>query len=63
MTIGDRQRDKGAAGMVDPDKGGIGDDVESLLATIIRMGAPTDVGEQTGRMAKPPLLDGFIQTA
>jgi hypothetical protein len=45
------ERDEGAAGMVDADESGVGDDVERLLAAIIRVGAPADVGEQAGGAA------------
>ena len=42
--------------MVDADEGGVGDDVERLLAAIVRMGAPADVGEQAGGVAQALLL-------
>ena len=51
-----RQRHIGAAVMVDADEGGVGDDVEALLAAIIGMGAPADVGQQAGRMAQALLV-------
>ena len=38
--------------MIDGDEGRIGDDVQRLLAAIIGMGAPADVGKQTGGMAQ-----------
>ena len=46
-----RQRDEGAAGVIDRDEGGVGDDVERLLAAIVGMRPPTDVGEQASGMA------------
>ena len=44
----DRQREKGAAGMVERHESRMRDDIERLLAAIIRMHAPADIGEQTG---------------
>ena len=55
-----RQREIGAAGMVDAEKAGVRDDVERLLAAIVRMRAPADVGEQAGGVAQPPLLGGLV---
>ncbi len=45
------QRDEGAAGMVDADEGGVGDDVQRLRAAIFGMRTPADVGEQAGGLA------------
>ena len=50
------EREIGAAGMVDADEGGVGDQVEALLAAIFRMRPPADVGEQAGGVAEPRLL-------
>ncbi len=46
--------------MVDADEGRVGDDVERLLAAIVRMRAPADVGEQAGGVAQPLLLGGLV---
>ena len=51
---------EGAAGMVDADEGRVGDDVERLLAAIVGMRAPADIGEQAGGVAQPPLLGGLV---
>ena len=56
MAVVDRERQIGAAGMVDADEGGVGDDVEALLAAIVGMRAPADIGEQAGRRAQPLVL-------
>jgi hypothetical protein len=42
--------------MIDRHEGRIGDDVERLLASVVGMRPPADVGEQAGGMAQPPLL-------
>jgi hypothetical protein len=41
--------------MIGGEEAVIGDDVERLLAAIIRMRAPADVGQKTGGVPKPPL--------
>ena len=56
-----RQRQEGAARMVDRHEGRIGDDVERLLAAIIRMRAPADIGEQAGGVPQPALLGGLVE--
>ena len=56
-----RQRDEGAAGMIDRDERGVGDDVERLLAAIVGMRPPTDVGEQARGMAQPPFVGGLVE--
>ena len=56
-NIGERQI--GAAGMIDADEAAVGDDVERLLAAIVGMRAPADVGEQAGGMAQAPLRRPF----
>ena len=53
VTEEDRQRQIGAAGMIDADEGGVGDDVEALLAAIVGMRAPADIGEQAGGVPQP----------
>src|SRR5262245_1540576 len=57
----DGERDEGAAGVVDGDKGSIGDDVERLLAAIVRVGPPADVGEKARHMAQAPLLRALVE--
>ena len=47
--------------MIDADEGGVGDDVERLLAAIIRMRAPADVGEQAGGVAQAAFLRGLVE--
>ena len=39
----------------------MGDDVERLLAAVIGMRAPADVGEQARGVAQPPLLGGLVK--
>ena len=55
-----RKREIGAARMIDADEAGMGDDVERLLAAIVRMRAPADVGEQAGGVAQPLLLGALV---
>ena len=52
----DRQRDIGAARMVDADEGRMRDDAQRLLAAVVGMRAPADVGHQAGGVAQPLLL-------
>ena len=61
VAVVDGERQVGAAGMVDADEGGVGDDVQALLAAIVGMRAPADIGEQAGRRAKPLLLVGLLE--
>src|SRR5436853_510433 len=56
-----RQRQEGAGRMVDPDEGRMGDDVERLLAAVVRMRAPTDVRQQAGGTAQPLLLQRLVE--
>src|SRR5262249_1343261 len=51
----------GPALMIDSGKAAMGDDIERLLAAVIGMGAPADVGEKTRGVAEPALFGGFIQ--
>ena len=44
MAEEDGERDEGAAGVIDGDEGGVSDDVERLLAAIVGMCPPADVG-------------------
>jgi hypothetical protein len=41
--------------MVDADEGGVGDDVEALLAAVVGMRPPADVGKQAGGVAQSAL--------
>jgi hypothetical protein len=50
MTEEHGQRNEGPAGMIDRDEGRIGDDVERLLAAIVGMSPPADIGEKAGGM-------------
>jgi len=45
-----RERDEGTAGMVERHERAVGNDVERLLAAVIGMRAPADVGEQARRV-------------
>src|SRR5499427_4127984 len=56
------ERQIGPALMVDAGKSAMRDDVERLLPAIIGMGAPADIGEQTGRMPQPALLGGLVES-
>ena len=47
--------------MVDGDEGAVRDDVHRLLAAIIRMRAPADIGQETGGMAQPLLVGGLVE--
>src|SRR5215469_2596393 len=60
MAEEDSERNKGAARMIDGDEGSIGDDVERLLAAIVGVCPPADVGEKARHMAQPPLLRGLV---
>src|SRR5262245_61240249 len=56
VAIIDAEREEGAAGVIDPDEGAVGDEVQALDAAIIRVRPPADIREQAGRVAEPPLL-------
>ena len=55
------QRQEGAAGMIDADEGGMGDDIHRLLAAIIGMRPPANIGEQTGGAAQPQLFGLLVE--
>ena len=55
------QRQIGAALMIDRRKAAMGDDVERLLAAIVGMRPPADIGEQARRMTQAALLAGFVE--
>ena len=45
VAVIDGEREEGAAGMIDADKGAVGDEIQALDAAIIGMRAPADIGE------------------
>ncbi len=47
------EREIGPPGVIDADEGGVGDEVEALLAAVFRMRPPADIGEQAGGVAEP----------
>ena len=53
--------EKSPARVIDADKGGIGDDVERLLAAIVGMRPPADIGEQAGGVAQAPFVGGLLE--
>ena len=55
------EREIGAPRVVDTDEGCVRDDVERLLAAIIRVRAPANVGEQTSGMAIALLVGGLVE--
>ena len=55
------EREKGPARMIDADKSPMSDDVGRLPRAIIGMGAPGNIGQQTGRVAQTLLLEGFVE--
>src|SRR5271169_6946070 len=61
MTEEYGERQISTARMVDRHEAGVRNDVERLLAAIIRMRAPADIGEKTGGMAEPALFAGFVE--
>ena len=61
IAIKDREPEEDAARMVHPHKGGLRDHGKGTFAAIIRMRAPTDIGQQAGGMAKPALFGAFRQ--
>src|SRR5581483_1205712 len=61
MAIVDGQGEKGATRVIGGEESVVGDDVERLLATIVWMRAPADVGEQASGMPQPLFLRRFIE--
>ena len=61
MAMKDGQRQEDAALMVDTAEASVGNRVDALLAAIVRMSAPADVGEKAGGVAETPLVGGFFQ--
>ena len=47
--------------MIDRGEAAMGDDVERLLAAIIGMRPPADIGQQARGVAQPALLGGFVE--
>ena len=47
--------------MVDADEAGMRDDVERLLAAIVGMRAPADIGKQAGRLPQPLFLRRLVE--
>ncbi len=63
VTKDDGKRKEGAARMIDGDERPLRDDIHGALRAIFRMGAPSDVGEQTGGVTQPALFLGFVDSA
>ena len=61
VTVVDGQGQEDAARMVDAAKAGVGDEIEALLAAIVGMGAPADVGDQAGGVTQSPLCGCFTR--
>ena len=61
MAVVDGQGEEDAALMVHPAQAGMGDRIDALLAAIVRMGPPVDVGQQAGGMAQSALFGRFFQ--
>ena len=61
MPVKHGERQIGAARMVDGGEAAMGDDVERLLAAIVRVRAPADIGQQAGRVTQPPLLGRLVE--
>ena len=57
-VAGERQED--AAGMVDAAERRVRDQDQALLAAVVGVRAPADVGEQAGGVAQAPLLVGLL---
>src|SRR5262249_18410380 len=56
-----RKRQKGAARMINADESRVRDDVEGLLAAIVGMRAPTDVGQQTSGVTESLFFRSLVQ--
>ena len=56
-----RECQKHASRVVDATERGMGDQDEALLATVVGVGAPADVGQQAGGVPQPPLLLGLLR--
>src|SRR5581483_7299636 len=56
VAVIDRQPKEGAALMSHSAEITIGDQVQRLLAAVVRMGAPADIGHQAGSVPQPLLV-------
>src|SRR5437868_5940685 len=54
------ERREAAAGLVVAAEGGLRDQDQALLAAVVGVRAPADVGEQAGGVAQAPLLLGLV---
>ena len=55
------EREEGAARMIDANKGCMRDDVERLLAAIVRMPPPADIGEEAGGVPQAFFVAGLVE--
>lgn len=61
IAIEHRQADEGALGVGDRAEIAVDDEAQRLLAAVIGMHAPADVGQQACGVAQPPVLLGLAQ--
>ena len=61
VAIEHGERQISAAGMIDGGEAAVGDDVERLLAAVIGMRPPADVGEQARGMTQAAFVGGLIE--
>ncbi len=59
VAHGQHLGEEGAAGVVDADHRAVGDKIDALLAAIVRVTAPADVGQVAGDLPEPALLGGL----
>src|SRR3954453_22740195 len=62
MTEKRGERDERAAWMVYGHKGRVRDDVERLLAAIVRVGPPADIGEEAGGVPQAAFFGRLVET-
>ena len=60
VAVEDGQRQEHAARMIDAGKAGVGDQVEALLAAVVGVRAPADVGDEAGGIAQAPFLGRLL---
>ena len=60
MAEEDRKREIGAPRVVDADEGRVRDHAQRLLAAVVGVCAPTDVGQQAGGVAQPLFIGVFV---
>ncbi len=60
VAIIDGERQERPIGVVEPAERRVGDDVEALLAAVVGMRPPGDVGDQAGGMAQPPFVGALL---